>query len=349
MKPKIVVLGAGFGGLELSTILSETFGDRLDITLIDKSTFFYFGFSKFDVMFSHKSTDAVRLSYRNIVKPGVRFYQEEITAIDPAARHVTTNKGAYDADILVIALGADYDLEATPGLIQDGHEFYSFAGAERLRAVLPTFSKGRAVIGVTSVPFKNPPAPSEAALLLHEYLTEHGVRDHCEISLVVPFDVPIPSSPANSDALLAAFAERNIAFLPNRFVRALDASRHVAILDNEKEMPYDLFLGVPKHKAPAVVAASGMTDDNGWIPVNSINLKTIYSNVYAIGDVTDAGTPKTGVFAERDARIVAASILAEIHSRELPPVTERAGASYNELMDEKRYLESNRRARWFAQ
>jgi sulfide:quinone oxidoreductase len=348
MKPKIVVLGAGFGGLELSTILSETFGDRLDITLIDKSTFFYFGFSKFDVMFGHKSTDAVRLSYRNIVKPGVRFYQEEITAINPIARRVTTNKETYNADILVIALGADYDLEATPGLVEGGYEFYSFAGAERLRAVLPTFSKGHAIIGVTSVPFKNPPAPSEAALLLHEYLTERGVRDHCEISLVVPFDVPIPSSHANSEALLAAFTERNITFISNRFVRALDPSRHVAVLDNEREMPYDLFLGVPKHKAPAVVTASGMTKE-GWIPVNPINLKTIYPNVYAIGDVTDAGTPKTGVFAERDARIVAASILAEIHSRELPPVTEGTGSSYNELMDEKRYLESNRRARWFDQ
>jgi sulfide:quinone oxidoreductase len=113
-------------------------------------------------------------------------------------------------------------------------------------------------------------------------------------------------------------------------------------------MPYDLFLGVPRHKAPVVVSTSGITRD-GWIPVNPINLKTIYPNVYAIGDVTNAETPKTGVYAERDARIVAASILAEIQSRELPPVTEGAGSSYNELMDEKRYLESNRRARWFDQ
>ena len=191
-----VVLGAGFGGLKITTILSEALPDRLDLTLIDKSDSFFFGFSKLDVMFGRKSPDDVRLPYRNIVKPGVRFRQETITAIDPLARRVTTSSGTYDADVLVVALGADYDLDATPGLREGGNEFYSFAGAMRLREMLPTFSKGRAIVGVTSTPFKCPPAPSEAALLLHDYLTARGVRAACEISLVIPFGIPIPPSPA---------------------------------------------------------------------------------------------------------------------------------------------------------
>ena len=163
MKLRVVVLGAGFGGLELSSILSETIGDNLDLTLIDKNDSFFFGFSKLDVMFGRKTPDAVLLPYRNIVKPGVRFRQESITAIDPETRRVTTDRGTYEADVLVIALGADYDLNATPGLIEGGNEFYSLAGAERLREVIPTFSKGRAIVGVTSTPFKCPPAPSEAS------------------------------------------------------------------------------------------------------------------------------------------------------------------------------------------
>ena len=73
MKLKVVVLGAGFGGLELTTLLSEKIGDRLDLVLIDKSHSFYFGFSKFDVMFGHKTSEAVKLYYSNIVKPGVKF------------------------------------------------------------------------------------------------------------------------------------------------------------------------------------------------------------------------------------------------------------------------------------
>jgi NADPH-dependent 2,4-dienoyl-CoA reductase/sulfur reductase-like enzyme len=71
-KPRVVVLGAGFGGLELSTLLSETFGDGVDVTLIDKGDAFVFGYSKLDVMFGRMTLDAVRLPYRDFVKPGVR-------------------------------------------------------------------------------------------------------------------------------------------------------------------------------------------------------------------------------------------------------------------------------------
>lgn len=330
MTPKVVVLGAGFGGLELSTILSDTFTDGLDLTLIDRSEHFVFGFSKLDVMFGRETPGAVRLAYRNIVKPGVRFRQEAITAIDPVARHVTTDGGIYEADVLVVALGADYDLAATPGLTEGGNEFYSIPGAERLWEVLPTFSKGHAIVGVTSTPFKCPPAPSEAALLLHDYLTKRGVRDACQISLVMPFGIPVPPSPAASRALLAAFAERDITFVPDRLVRALDPARRVAILDDQSEMAFDLFLGVPKHRVPAVVEASGMTE-GGWIPVNPKNLKTRFAGVYAIGDVTSVGTPKAGVFAEGAARVAAASLIAELRGNEEPPAYAGAGSCYVEF------------------
>ena len=132
MKTRVVVLGAGFGGLELATTLSEALGDDVDVTLIDKNDAFVFGYSKLDVMFGRTTPDAVRLPYRDIAKPGVRFLQETITAIDPEARRVTTDAGVHEADVLVVALGADYDLDATPGLAEGGNEFYSVAGAERL-------------------------------------------------------------------------------------------------------------------------------------------------------------------------------------------------------------------------
>ena len=199
-KPRVVVLGAGFGGLELTTILSEALGDDLDLTLIDKSDSFVFGFSKLDVMFGRTTLDAVRIPYRSVAKPGVRLRQETIVRLEPDARRVTTDAGSYDADVLVVALGADYDVSATPGLAEGGYEFYSVAGAARAREILPTFRKGHAIVGVTSAPFKCPPAPSEAALLLHDHLLARGVRGDCEISLVMPFGTPIPPSPDTSKA-----------------------------------------------------------------------------------------------------------------------------------------------------
>src|SRR5438105_4845234 len=171
---RVVILGAGFGGLELATMLSDAVGGEIDVVLIDKNDLFVFGYSKLDVLFGRTTMDAVRLPYRDIAKPGVRFLQETVTAIDPEARVVTTDAGVHEADVLVVALGADYDMGATPGLAEAGNEFYSVAGAERLAEMLPAFSSGRAIVGVCGAPFKCPPAPSEAALLLHDHLTAPG-------------------------------------------------------------------------------------------------------------------------------------------------------------------------------
>ncbi len=315
MSNRIVILGAGFGGLELSTMLSQELGDTIDVTLIDKSDSFVFGFSKLDVMFGRTTPDAVRLPYSEIAKPGVRVLRETITAIDPEARRVKTDAGVHEADVLVIALGADYDMDATPGLAEGGNEFYSVAGAERLAAIIPTFSRGHVVIGVCGAPFKCPPAPSECALLLDDELRTRGVREECQISFVMPLGKPVPPSPETSAALEAEFTSRDIELLCGRRIQSLDPDRNVTVLDDGSEIAFDLFLGVPKHRAPDVVIASGMTED-GYIPVDSATLQTRFPGVYAVGDVATAGVPKAGVFAEGAARIVAQRLIAELRGEE---------------------------------
>ena len=330
MNKRVTVLGAGFGGLELTTLLSEAMGDQVEVTLIDQSDTFIFGYSKLDLIFGHAPLDAVRLPYSRIAKPGVRFLRQTVTAIDPATRRVTTDAGTHDADYLVVALGADYDMGATPGLAEGGNEFYTVAGANRLRDILPGFSKGRAIIGVAAAPYKCPPAPSECALLLHDHLTAKGVRDQCEITMVLPLPSPVPPSPETSKALIAAFAERDIRFVPNRRVASLDAGRRVALLDDGGELPYELFLGVPKHRAPAVVEASGMAE-NGWVPVNPRTLETRFPKVYAIGDIANTGTPKAGVFAEGAAKAVASSLLAQMRGHGEASLYGGAGSCYIEF------------------
>jgi sulfide:quinone oxidoreductase len=330
MSKRIVVLGAGFGGLELCTTLSQAAGDELDVTLIDRADAFVFGFSKLDVMFGRATPDAVRLPYGDVVKPGVRVLRETVMAIDPEARRVRTDAGVHEADVLVVALGADYDMDATPGLAEGGNEFYSVAGAERLAGIIPTLTAGHVVIGVCGAPFKCPPAPSECALLLHDELTARGVRDACQISFVMPLGRPVPPSPETSTALEEAFAERDIAFIAGRRVSELDPQRKVVKLDDGGELPFDLFLGVPKHRAPDVVIASGMTED-GYIPVDSATLQTRFPGVYAVGDVATAGVPKAGVFAEGAARVVAQALLAELYGGERPERHLGRGTCYIEF------------------
>jgi sulfide:quinone oxidoreductase len=376
MSERIVVLGAGFGGLELCSMLSETLGEEADVTLIDKSDAFVFGFSKLDLMFRGATLDSVRMHYSAVVKPGVRVLRETITAIDPQTRTVSTDAGTHEADVLVIALGADYDMDATPGLAQAGNEFYSVAGAECLAGIIPSFSRGHAVIGICGAPFKCPPAPSECALMLDDELTARGVRGACEISIVMPLGTPVPPSPETSAALEREFAARDIKLLSARRVAALDGARGLVVLDDDSELPFDLFLGVPKHRAPDVVIATGMTED-GYIPVDSATLATRYPGVYAVGDVATAGVPKAGVFAEGAARVVAQTVVAQLRGGEPPERHRGQGTCYIEFgqgrigsvdidflsgptqtgtfnapsadqMANKERFGSSRRARWFG-
>ena len=332
MKTRVVVLGAGFGGLELTSILSEELGEAIDVVLIDQSDVFVFGFSKLDVMFGHRTAAAVRHPYRDIVKPGVRFVQSTIQSIDPAAKRVVTGQGTFDADVLVVALGADYDLAATPGLVEGGHEFYSVTGATAVRDLLPRFERGHAVIGVCGKSFKCPPAPSETAFLLHDYLTERGRRTATEISLVMPFGVPVPPSPETSRAILDAFADRGIRFVKDSVVKALDPKRRVVVLGDGTELPYDLFLGIPVHRVPDVVVRSGLAaHPHDWVPVNKQTLETGFPGVFAVGDVNGVGTAKAGVFAEGAARVVAAVILAAIRGDAPPDAYKGQGICYVEF------------------
>jgi len=327
---RIVVLGAGFGGLELTSMLSEEFGDTLDLTLIDKAEGFIFGFAKLDVIFGRATADSVLHRYEDIVKPGVRFVSAEITKIDPIARHVTTTAGEFDADILVVALGADLHPEATPGLVEAGNEFYTVPGAYELREVLANFTGGDVLVAVTSTPFKCPPAPSEMALLVHDLLHDNGLLPTSKVTLAMPMPVPIPPSPEASEVLLAEFAARGIEWRPQTVVAGLDGDRKVALLHDGGEIPYDLFLGVPVHRAPDVVVASGMTTD-GWIPVDPQTLATQFPGVYAVGDVTSIGTPKAGVFAEGQASVVARRIAAELRGEDPDAEYDGHGMCYMEV------------------
>ncbi|PYE80607.1 NAD(P)/FAD-dependent oxidoreductase [Pseudoroseicyclus aestuarii] len=310
MKSRVLILGAGFGGLELATLLSEALGEAADVVLIDKSDSFVFGYSRIDVMFGKTTLDAVRLPYEDFAKPGIRLVRD---TIDADARRVTTTEGIYEADFLVIALGADYDIPATPGLAEYGNEFYSNMGADRLRSVLPGFSGGSVLIGVCGFPYKCPPGPSECALTLHHYLTERGIRDKCDITFVSPLSTPMPASAEMAQALMDSFEDFGICLLRQRKVIRLEPG--LAVLDDGMELPFDLFLGVPKHTPPQVVIDSGLTED-GWVPIHLATLETRFPDVYAIGDMAATGLPKSGTFAESAARSVSTAILAKLEGAE---------------------------------
>lgn len=376
MKKHIVILGAGFGGLELASRLSESIADAVRVTVIDQRSSFVFGFSKLDILFGRRTTEDVQLHYRQISKESVEFHQERVTSIDPEARRVTTDRGSYDADILIVALGADYDPAATPGFEQGGLEYYSIAGAERLRDALSGFDSGTVLIGILGQPFKCPPAPFEGALLLHDHFLQRGVRASVEIQVIGPMATPVPVTAEVSQSILDALHERDIEYVARNRVTELVPERKQARLESGESVSYDLFIGIPIHRVPDVVERSGLAVD-GWVPVDQGTLATRFPNVYAVGDVVGIPMAKAGVFAENAAAVVADNIIAQMRGDEPgrryqgeggcyiefgggrvgkveanflggPTPTARLVVPTRALAEEKSAFASTRRERWFG-
>src|SRR5262249_3108020 len=166
---RVVILGAGFGGLETATGLGAVMKEGYAITLIDRRETFFIGFSKIDVLFGRRTADEVQYRYENLRIPGARFVQADVTSIDTDARRIGTTQGMFSYDYLVVALGAALDNDAIPGFVESGaHEFYSMEGAARLRPILETFSRGTLLMAIFKLPYKCPPAPYEVAYQIHD-------------------------------------------------------------------------------------------------------------------------------------------------------------------------------------
>ena len=328
----VLILGAGFGGLELATRLSETSADSVRVTLIDRNDSFFFGFSKLEVMLGRQSAEEIKLPYRDFVKDGVEFRRETVTGVDPAARRVTTDAGSYDADFVVVALGADYDISATPGLREGGQEYYSLAGAEALRDALAGFKGGKVLVSILGQPFKCPPAPFEGCFMLHEHFVQQGVRDAVEMTTTFPMARPVPVTSEVSQMFRDGLATRAIKEMPEHLVTSIDPATNTAHLASGETLPYDLFVGIPIHRAPLVLADSGLVENN-WVPVDQSNLRTRFPGVYALGDVSSGprNVAKAGIFAEAAARVVADDIAATIAGSEPPAPYEGAGVCYAEF------------------
>jgi sulfide:quinone oxidoreductase len=315
---KVLILGGGSGGLATAGRLKELLGDNVNVTVIDKQTSFVMGFSLLRVMTSEKTEQEVTFPKEKVSQKGIKFINTEVNGIDVKNGIVRTGQGESAYDYLVIALGAELAPEKVPGF-ESAFHMYTLEDAKKLRDALSSFRGGSIRLVVSSTPFKCPPAPYEAVMLIDDYLRSKGLRDKSDIQIFTPEPLPMPiAGPKVGNTVVSMLNEKGIGFHNNSKVSLIDGSSKQIVFENGTREKYELLIAIPPHTSPKVVKESGLADASGWIPVDPKNMQTKHDRVYAIGDVAAVKLPsgmmlpKAATFAFGQAEIVASNIASSV-------------------------------------
>ena len=321
MNKNVLILGGGSGGLATAGRLKELLGDKIRITVLDKQKNFVLGFSLLRVMTGEKTEQEVTVTKDKVSQKGIKFVNTEVSEIDVKNGIVRTDQGEFGYDYLVIALGAELAPEKVPGF-ESAFHMYTLEDAKRLRDAISSFRGGSIRLVVSSTPFRCPPAPYEAAMLIDDYLRSKGLRDKTDIQIFTPEPLPMPiAGPEVGNQVVSMLNDKGIGFHSNIKVSTIDGiSKEVVFEDGSREK-YDLLIAIPPHTSPSVIReSSGDLADaaSGWIPVDPRNMQTKHDRVYAIGDVaaiklpSGMMLPKAATFAFGQAEIVAFNIASSV-------------------------------------
>ena len=319
---RIVVIGGGFGGVAAARTARALLERDHEVTLVDRNRRTHLCGSFPLLIVGERELAKVSRSLGTLANRGISYVQAEVQGIDLGSRTVATSAGVLDYDRLVLAPGAAYDWEAVPGATS-GYSFYDIESARRLRRRLSAFRKGRIVIGVSSLPYKCPPAPFEAAMILDWALERRGVRKDVEIHVSTPEPAPLAvAGPDASARLVRDMDRRGIELHTGAAITEVGRNGREVAFSDGTAVDTDLVITVPTHRVPQVITAAGLADDGGWIEVSPQTLETRHAGVYAVGDATvvpmanGRPLPKAGVLASAEGETVGHNIAAAINGSE---------------------------------
>lgn len=345
----IVILGGGAGGVVAAHNLRRRLGADHRIVVIDRSPDHLFQSSLLWLMAGDRRDSQIRQPLDRLSPKGIDFLRDEVVEIDLESRVVRTRESQLDYDYLIVALGAQTTPESVEGFSEIAHDLYSLDGCRDIQKALDEFAGGKVGVLVTSMPFKCPAAPYEAAFLVESVLRRKGVRDRSEIHLYTPEHQPMPvAEAALGEAIAEMLRARAIEYHPLfAFERMRPETSEIVAADGQSGR-VDLLIAVPPHEAPEVVRTSGLLGVSGWIHVDPRTLRTEHEGVFAIGDVTTIrlpsgkSLPKAGVFAHNEAEVVARQIADEIHGRRQRAKFDGKGYCWIEIGDGRAGFASGR-------
>jgi sulfide:quinone oxidoreductase len=318
---RILILGSGFGGLTAANLLRRNLSPEHRIVVVDKKEFFMMGLVNLWILSGIRRLEDSQVALNKLENKKITFLNDEVTAIDVFQKSIRTrSNNKLEYDYLIIALGAELAAEDIKGFISNGgFNLYDAEQIPKLREKIIALKNQRIAICITNIPYKCPPAPYEASLLINDILVKNGTRDSIDIDLYTPSPIALPvAGPKLSQDIVNLLKDNHINFHPLHKLKEV-VNKKIIEFENGNKINYDLLIGIPPHKVPTVIKSSGLIKEGqNWIDVDKFSLRTKYEKVFAIGDVTEikvdqtAIIPKAGIFAEGQAKSVSYQIIDEI-------------------------------------
>ncbi len=331
MGKRILILGAGFGGLTAANILRKNLSPDNRVIVVDKKNWFMMGLVKLWVLEGTRKLEESQTPLDRLNAKGIEYLNDEIIKIDTGAKSVQVkDHGWIEYDYLIVALGAELAPEKVPGFVGTGYNLYDPRQVPKLREALLSLKSGKVAVAIMGMPYKCPPAPYEASIIISNLLAKSGVRDSVEIDLYSPASISLPVAGAQISAgVVDIISKHGIHFHPLHKLKSV--SEGELTFENGARQGFDVLVGIPPHKVPEVVRDSGLNAGGDWVAVDKYTLKTSAGNVFAVGDVTEiklaaVAVPKAGIFAEEQAKVAAQQIIDEITGK--PAITTFAGQGY---------------------
>jgi sulfide:quinone oxidoreductase len=327
---RILILGAGFGGLTAANLLRKNLSSSSaqvehQISITDHKDYFMMGLVNLWILSGIRTLEDSKIALNRLENRGIRFLNDKVTGIDVASKTVTIGRSStlkLEYDYLLIALGTEYAVEEVKGFLENGgFNLYDAEQVPKLREKILSLKKGRIAICITSIPYKCPPAPYEASLLINDILVKKGTRDSIDIDIYTPTPIALPVAGAKvSQDVIRLLNDNHINFHPLHKIKIVLDSEKIEF-ENGNMVNYDLLIAIPPHRVPEVIRSSGLIKQGqNWINVDRFSLKTDYENVFAIGDVNEIKVnenmviPKAGIFAEAQAKVVSQQIIDDIEN-----------------------------------
>ena len=314
----VLILGGGVGGLVAAHRLRQALPREHRVILIERERQHLFQPSLLWVAVGDRRPEQILRPLDRLARKGIELVTATVEALDPSRRAVTAGGREYTGDAVIVALGAELAPETISGLADGGHNLYTLSGASAILDALKLFRGGRVAVLTAAPAYKCPAAPYEAAMLVEAWLRSHGQRASAELDFFAAEPGPMGvAGPAVSAAVRQMVESHGIRYHPEHQLASIDPGARTLAFANGTSAAYDLLIYIPPHRAPSVVRRSGLAPEGGWVGVDRGSFETAVPGVYAIGDVTTVPLamgkplPKAGVFAHRQAEVVAANIAAQ--------------------------------------